>query len=93
MNAKPTILSAAVLVARKVGLRKMTRAEVAKEAGCAPGTVSYNYVTVADLRTAVIRHAIEHEILPLIVEAIVLRHPLTFRMTGAVRRRALASLA
>lgn len=68
------ILDAAIYVARRSGLRGITRKAVATRAKVANGTVSYHFVTMEKLLDAVMREAVAIAILPLIAEGLTLGH-------------------
>ncbi len=68
------ILATAVQVCRDQSYPSMTCAAVALAAGVSPQLVSH-YYTPDELRAAVCRMAIEHEILPIIAQAIAVRSP------------------
>jgi AcrR family transcriptional regulator len=92
-NSKAAILSAAVSLARRKGLRKITRLTVSEDAGIATGTVNYHFDTMAKLRDAVVAVAIDKQILPIIAEAITSKHRLAKTASAALRSKALQSLA
>lgn len=87
------ILNAAYGVASLRGLSKLTRLAVARRAGVALGTVSYQFGTMATLRHAVVETAISQEDLPLIAAAIMAKHPLALKLTKTLRERALLTAA
>jgi AcrR family transcriptional regulator len=55
---KQAILDAAVQIASRKGFPAVTRIAVATRAGCAEGTVSYYFKTMARLHDAIVREAI-----------------------------------
>lgn len=94
-TSKETILRAAILVARRSGLRKVHRSTVAKQAGTATGTINYHFATMDKLRAEVVRHAVMTDnegCLGIIAEAVVLKHPGVRNIGKQLRVRALASL-
>lgn len=94
-TSKDAILRAAILVARRSGLRKVHRSTVAKAADTATGTVNYHFETMDKLRAAVVRHAVlvdNEGCLGVIAEAVVLKHPGVRAISKQLRVRALASL-
>lgn len=84
---KQTILLAAVRLARTQGLRGLTRLEVAKAAGAATGTVNYHFESMDALRGAVIDHAVEHEIIEVLVQARAERDPRLGRLSQELKDR------
>lgn len=87
------ILQAAVDTALKRGLSCIRRLEVARIATAAPATINYHFGSMEGLRNAVIQHAIEKEILPLIAQGLVQKHPLVVtKLPEALQRKAARSL-
>lgn len=68
-NSKPSILAAAVSLARKGGLRSFSRADVAREADLAKATISFHYGSMETLRREVVKEAIDKEILSILADA------------------------
>ena len=62
MNAKNRILNSAILLAKQYGWRNLKRDVVAKEAGSATGSVNHYFGTMEDLRSEVMRIAVERRI-------------------------------
>lgn len=91
-NSKAAILSAAVSLARRRGLRKVTRLTVSEDAGIATGTVNYHFDTMAKLRDAVVAVAVEKKIMPIIAEAIISKHRGVKGLPTGIRSQALHSL-
>jgi AcrR family transcriptional regulator len=91
-GSKAMILGAAVTLARKVGYRKLTREDVAREAETAAGSVNYYFGSTEGLRTAVVEYAIEHEIVTIVAEAIVAKHTATDKITPTKRRSILSQV-
>ncbi len=87
------ILRAAVEEAQETGLNSLTRDAVATRANVAQGTVNNAYGTIADLRAAVLEHAVTHEVLPLIAQGLAAGSPIAKNAPESLKTRALASLA
>lgn len=68
-TSKPQILATAVLLARDKGLRKFSRAEVAKRSKMASATVSYHFGDMHALRREVVEFAIKNEVLAVLADA------------------------
>jgi DNA-binding transcriptional regulator YbjK len=85
---KQAILRAAVRLAKRLGFRKFLRRDVALEACTATGTVSYHYRDMDGLRTAVMRHAIENEVLEIVAQGLAERHVLALKAPEGLKRRA-----
>ena len=67
-SSKGAILDAAVRLAKLNGLRRFARIDVATLAEVAEATVSFHFGTMDSLRQHVVDHAIEKEILPILVD-------------------------
>jgi AcrR family transcriptional regulator len=89
---KEQILEAAVRRAEIVGIAQTRRDDVALEAGVGAGLVSRYFGTMNQLKRAIIRHAVHHEILPLVAQALVANEPEAMKASKDLKERALASL-
>lgn len=89
---KEAILAAAVKRAQAVGLAGLRRDDVAVEANVSQGLVTRYFNTMTQLKRAVIRHAVRHELLPIIAQALAAREPEAMKATEELRKRALATL-
>jgi AcrR family transcriptional regulator len=90
---KQTILLAAVRLARTQGMFKLKRREIAKAAGCGNGTVNYHFKSMDALRGAVVAHAIEHQVIEVLVQARAERDPRLGRMSQELKDRVAAHIA
>lgn len=70
MNAKNRILNSAILLAKQYGWRNLKRDVVAKEAGSATGSVNHYFGTMDDLRSEVMRVAVEKRIVSIVREGL-----------------------
>jgi len=86
---KDQILKAAVTLAVRGGLNKLTRHAIAKAAKVSYGSVFNHLGDMPETRTAVIEYAVAHEILPIIVDGIVARHPAALGAPLALRQKAM----
>ncbi len=68
-TSKPVILAAAVSLAKKHGLRKFSREQVAKVSKMAEATISFHFGNMDALRREVVRKAITDEVLPILADA------------------------
>ena len=94
MILKETILREAVNLAKKHGLRAITRLNVANAAGCAVGTVNYHFEAMDLLRLAIIDYAVANEVIEVLAQARAERHPrLNGRLTPALKERVAAHIA
>jgi AcrR family transcriptional regulator len=69
---KGEILAAAVKVAERDGYQTITREKVAREAGVTEGLVSHHLGTMKQLKRAVMRYAINNELLKIVGIGVVL---------------------
>lgn len=85
------ILQAAINVAKREGLAKLTRDAVAKESNVSCGLVNRYFNTMPQLRRAVIRAAIHAEfpVLEIIAEALVSRDPQAMKAPQHIKDSAL----
>jgi hypothetical protein len=89
---KDHILNAAIRVAEKVPFNRMSRAQVAEEAGVADALVSKHFGTMEQLRGDVVRRAIKQENLKIIAQAIAAGHRHAKKVDGELKARALQCL-
>lgn len=89
---KARILDAAVEVARKHGVASTSRKRVAEQAGVSPALVSAYFTTMAKMRRAVVRQAIQQEILPIVAAALANGDASARKAPAELQRRALASI-
>jgi DNA-binding transcriptional regulator YbjK len=92
-SSKPAILSAAVSLARKVGLFHFSRIDVANDAEVGESTVSYHFGTMPELRTAVVKYAVEHEILSVLADARSSRESTGVPMSEELRKKVATHIA
>lgn len=70
MTTKLKILSAALDLSAKKGYQNISRAEVANAAGVATGLVNYYFETMAELRKAIMRAAINQPHLQVVAQGL-----------------------
>ncbi len=87
------VFEAAIAEAREQGYQFITREAVAERAGVSVGGVNNAFGTMVDLKRAVLRAAIEREILPIVAEGIAMGSPVVADLAPELRERALLSLA
>lgn len=90
---KEEILVAAVEVAQLVGLSNMRRDAVAERAGVANGLVSRYFSTMLQLRHAVVRYAVQKQILSIIAQGLAAGEAEARKAPEDLKRKALASLS
>lgn len=88
---KDEILKAAAEVAQTVGFNHIQREDVAREAGCATGTVNIYFGTMKQLKRAVMRYAIENDIDTIIMQGIACNAPEVKKLPEARRREILCT--
>lgn len=93
------VLAAAVDIASRLGLRHLTRAAVAAGCGLSAGSVSNFRRSETDsdgadhmqrLRDAVMQHAVDHGILPIIAQGLAMQDPIARTAPDDVKARAVA---
>lgn len=91
---RDSILRAALAVASEPnGFAWMSRPRVGRLAGCSDALVSQYFGTMEDLRTAVMQHAVEHELDAVVLQGIVAGHPVALAAGPELKARAVASAA
>ncbi len=90
---KNAILSAAMQLANLKGFKRVSRADIAKRADVAAGSVSYHFGTMRGLRDAMVARAVESGNLRILAQAHAERHPLAVKAPEALRRAAAATLS
>lgn len=92
MITKDRILAAALYMSKRDSWSGLTRDAVAREAGCAAGSVNQYYGTVASLKAEVMRIAVEKRIPSIVLEGLAARHPEAMRADHDLRAEVLLSL-
>lgn len=85
MKTKDRILESALFLARMDGWRTLTRDSIARDAGCSPSLVSAYYGLMDDLRSEVMRVAVERRIARVVLEGWAARHPATANIDHDLR--------
>lgn len=86
-SAKTRIFDEAVKLARKNGLHKFSRIEVAEAAGMAEGTVSYHLGPMSSLRRAIVQYAAKEGILSILADARVSRESFGVPISEELRKQ------
>lgn len=68
------ILNAAIELAKEDGYQWITRDAVAARAGVSPATINNVFGTMVDLKRAVLRAAVEREIVEIVAQGLADRH-------------------
>jgi AcrR family transcriptional regulator len=87
------LLRAAIEEATAVGYQNITREGVAKRADVSKSLVSHYFDTVDLLRRLILSHAIEHEVLPIIAQAMAAQDKQVRLAEPALKQRAASYLA
>jgi AcrR family transcriptional regulator len=92
---KSKILKAALWCARRYGLYKMSRQQIAKRAHVSTGAVSFHYGSMEGVRDAVIQHSIDGRgaYLDVLAEALGRRDARAAQAPAELKREALDTLA
>jgi len=89
---KSQILDAALTEAQECGYQWITRDAIAVRAGVSTGLVTRHWSTMIQLKRAVLRAAIDREVLPIIAQGLADKNPHTANIPDALKARALATL-
>lgn len=91
INARNTaVLEAAIIEAKTNGYQWITRKDVANRAKVARATVSNAFGTMVELKRAVLRAAVNREILEIVAQGLADRHEIALNAQPDVRERAAA---
>jgi len=89
---KALILTAAVTVARTKGFQHMTREAIAAMAGITPALVTHHYTTMTQMRRAVMRAAVQREVLSVIAYGLVTGDRYARKASPELRQKAMDSV-
>ncbi|HWI02368.1 MAG TPA: TetR family transcriptional regulator [Acidimicrobiales bacterium] len=89
---KEQILAAALRRAKVQGYNRVTREQIAADAGCAPGLVSNYFGTMVSLRRDIMRAAIRERVLPVIAQGLAAHDPHARKAPDELKQAALATL-
>lgn len=87
------VMDAAIQLAKTEGYQFLTREAVAREAKVSTGTVSNAYGNVRELKRAVLREAVEKEIVEIIAQGMADRHPIVAGISLSLRQKAAEHIA
>ena len=87
------ILTAALKLAARTHYSRITRDGIAEKAKCSTGLVTKYFTTMPQLRRAVMRAAVVRGVVPVIAQGIAAKDRHAMKVTGTVRKEALALLA
>jgi AcrR family transcriptional regulator len=86
---RESILDAALELASSDHYRSITRDQIATRAGTATGNVNRLFGTIAELRRELVKHAIQHDNLKIIAQAITVNDPIVGTLDADIRRQAM----
>jgi AcrR family transcriptional regulator len=89
---KEQILLAAIKLSKRVGYHSITRDSVAEIADVSSPLISVYFPTVASLKAAVIRAAIDNEIVEIIAQGLSLNHPQVRKISKPVKHKVMEFL-
>lgn len=92
-ETRSRILGAAVTLASGEGYQWLTRGAVAAEAGLSPSLVSYHFGSMVELKRAVLRHAVDERLLPIVAQGLADQHPIVTSASADLRAATAAYLA
>lgn len=90
---KDKLLTVAIELAAKKGLREATRNGVARAAGVSSGSVSYHFKSARKLLAAVVAAGIEARNMRIVADALAAQHPLALKMPQELKTAAARFLA
>ncbi len=91
-HLKDKILDAAFTLAVEGGYRSIRRDMIAERAGVAGGTVNLHFLTMDNLKAAIMKRAIESEQLDILAAGMAESDPTAMKAPKALRVRALQTL-
>jgi len=92
-DRKILILDAAVSLSKQGrGYIDLSRSNVAKAAGVSPGLVCKYFPAMKDLKKAVMKTAIEQELLPVIAQGLAVSDPIARNAPQEIRTKAIIAL-
>ena len=94
-ETRQRILQAAVKLAELDGYQWLTRKAVADQAGLGQSAslVSHYFGSMVGLKRAVLRHAVEHRLLPIVAQGLADQHPIVTSASADLRAATAAYLA
>lgn len=90
---RESILDAALAVAQRDGYRKVTREKISERAECSVGLVTHYFRTMAQLRRAIMREAVNRKLVPIVADGLAERNPYAMKAPDNLKKLALASLS
>lgn len=81
------ILKSAVNVAERVGRSKIKFDVIAKEIGIDRSIIYFHFKTTEILKKEVLRYAIEHEVIILLIEAVIFNHIKLSELSASIKKQ------
>jgi AcrR family transcriptional regulator len=88
-DRKRQLVTTATQLAERTGYQKVTRESLAKRARCSEALITFHFGSMDRLRTAMMRHAVENSILPVIAQGLAANDPHAKKAPEDLKRRAL----
>lgn len=92
VDRKQSILDGAVKLAQRQHYATITRDQLASACDVAGALINHYFGTIEKLRDEIVKEAVRREVLRVVAQGIIAKHPATRRASLDLRRRALASL-
>lgn len=92
VDAHELILRAAVILSTRDGYANITRDQIAEFAGVASGTVTYHFGDMNALRAAVMRFAVDKEVLKIVADGLADGNLIARKASDQLKRRAAMSI-
>lgn len=92
-DRKDELLSAALTLAEKQGYMNVSRAAIAAKCDVSEALLSHHFGTMAEFRRTLMRYAIQHESLPVVLQGIVDKNRYALKAPEALKARARAEIA
>ena len=89
---KKQILENAVAMSRKLGYKFITRTKIANKIGVTSSNLVHHFARMGALRTAVLKYAIEHEILDILAQGLVNKESIILKMDSQLRDKVITYL-
>jgi AcrR family transcriptional regulator len=86
---KKLLLYTAIDLSVRFGYKYLTRTKVAKKAGVTDALINHYFGTMKNLKKAVLREAIDKEIIPVVAQGLALRDPLALKISKTLKDKTL----
>lgn len=89
---KKIILLAAIQLSKRIGYKSITRDAVAKEASVSSPLVGKYFPKMKDVEIAVIKSAIEQEIIEILAQGLAINDPQVLKISSKLKKKVIAYL-